>query len=196
MIDSGAGTDPKQPLDSTERQILIDYEFDQNKRSTIVEQYSSFELLAELGLGLAGFAGVAAAFGGRARAYGKVDLSRLMVLFVCAGLVVAGSLATIALAALGLESATIFIRVSAAMAVIAGVAAIPLFRVAYQNTRDAPDVAQPYVLVIATLFVVTFESLLVLNIFKSGKPGLLFAAFSLALIYGLWVFVRLMTRPN
>ena len=62
--------------------------------------------MAELGLGLAGFAGVAASFGGRARAYGKVDLSRLMVLFICAGSVFAGSLAVVAFAAMGFEGAT------------------------------------------------------------------------------------------
>lgn len=164
--------------------------------STIVEQYSSFGLLAELGLGLAGFAGVAVAFGGRARAYGRVDLNRLIALFVCAGFVVAGSLAIIALAVLGLEEATVVRYVSTAMAVITLMAAVPLLKNAYKNTRDVPEVAQPYVLVIASLFVITFESLLALSVYRGGDPGFVFVAFSLALIYGLWVFVRLMTHPN
>ena len=175
---------------------LIDYRRNQHKSAGIIEQLSTFELLAELGLGLAGFAGVAAAFGGRARDYGKVDFSRLMVLFSCAGFVVAGSLAVTTLAALGIEGEATVVIVSAATALIVAAAAVPLLRTAYQNTRDAPDAAPPYVLVIATIFLITFESLLVLNIFKGGKAGLLLAAYSLALIYGLWVFVRLMTRPN
>ena len=161
-----------------------------------MDHYSSFELLAELGLGLAGFAGVAAAFGGRARAYGEVDLNRLMVLFFSAGSVVVASLAVITLASLGLEGATIFVYVSAVMALIIGAVSILLWRQGYQNTRAAPDVAPLYVLVIAAIFAIGIELLLVLNIFEGGKPGLLLAALSLALIYGLWVFVRLMTRPN
>lgn len=164
--------------------------------SEVIEQLSSFELLAELGLGLAGFAGVAAAFGGRARDYDKVDLNRLMVLFLCAGTVVAGSLAVIALAALGLGRATIFSVVSATIALIVAATAFPLFRTAYRNTRESPDAAPLYVLIIATIFVVIFESLLVLNILQGGKAGLLLVAFALSLIYGLWVFVRLMTRPT
>jgi hypothetical protein len=44
-------------------------------------------------LGLAGFAGVGSAFGGRSRKYSKIDLTRLMVLFLSAGSVVADSLA-------------------------------------------------------------------------------------------------------
>jgi hypothetical protein len=175
---------------------LIYCRHNQHKSGGIIEQFSAFELLAELGLGLAGFAGVAAAFGGRAREYGKVDLSRLMVLFVCAGSVVVGSLAVITLAALGIEGETILVIVSVAMALIAAAAAFPLFRQAYRNTRNMPDMAPPYVLVAAAIYLITFESLLVLNIFKGGKPGFLLAAFSLSLIYGLWVFVRLMTRPN
>jgi hypothetical protein len=71
-----------------------------------------------------------------------------------------------------------------------------LWRKGYQNTRAAPDVAPVYVLVIAAIAAITIESLLVLNIFEHGTPGLLLAALSLALIYGFWVFVRLMTRPN
>jgi hypothetical protein len=144
---------------------------------------------------LAGFAGVAAAFGGRAREYGKVDLNRLMVLFCCAGLVVVGALAVTALAAFGIDVKTVLVIVSAALAPIVAAAAAPLWRTAYKNTRETPDLAPPYVLVIAAVTVITFEALLVVNIFI-GDPGLLLGALSIALIYGLWVFVRLMTRPN
>jgi hypothetical protein len=119
-----------------------------------------------------------------------------MVLFVCAGFVVAGSLAILALAALGLEDSTIYKSVSAAMAVIMVLAVTPLYITAYKNTRESPEVAQPYVLVIATLSAIMMESLLAASVVRGGEPGFVFAAFSVALLYGLWVFVRLMTRPN
>lgn len=118
-----------------------------------------------------------------------------MVLFCCAGLVVAGSLAVTSLAAFGLDGETVLVIVSAAMAPIVAAAAVPLARTAYKNTRETPELAPPYVLVIASITVITFESLLVLNVFI-GNPGLLLVALSIALLYGLWVFVRLMTRPN
>jgi hypothetical protein len=151
--------------------------------SEVIEQLSAFELLAELGLGLAGFAGVAAAFGGRARAYDKVDLNRLMVLFACAGSVVAGSLTVITLAALGLERATIFLTVSSVIALIVGAAAFPLLVTAYRNTRERPDAAPPFALIIAAIYLVTFESLLVLNMLEGGRAGLLLAAFALTLMW-------------
>jgi hypothetical protein len=175
---------------------FIDHRHNLKRISEVMEQLSAFELLAELGLGLAGFAGVAAAFGGRARAYDKVDLNRLMVLFVCAGSVVAGSLAVITLAALGFERATIFLTVSSIIALIVGAAALPLFRTGYRNTRERPDAAPPFALIIAAIYLVAFESLLVLNVLEGGKGGLLLAAFVLTLIYGLWIFVRLLTRPT
>ena len=57
-----------------------------------IEAQSTFALIAELAVGLAGFAGVAAAFGGRDRAYARVELTRMRALFVHAALVLAVSL--------------------------------------------------------------------------------------------------------
>jgi hypothetical protein len=152
-------------------------------------------LLAELGLALAGFAGVAAAFGGRAREYGKVDFNRLMILFACAAIVVAGSLLIITLAAQGLADATIYFTASAAMATVTAITTVPIWLTAFRNVRNPTVGAPAWVFCVSTAFVVAVETLYVLNLFES-EPGPLIAAFSLSLLYGLWVFIRLMTRPN
>lgn len=145
---------------------------------------------------MAGFAGVAAAFGGPARSYDEVDLSRLKVLFACSGAVIASSLAVISLGTLGLEAETIFVVVGSVLALVVATVALRLFRAAYRNTRDRPDIAPPYVLGVAAIFTLTFESLLVLNMIQGGSAGLVSAALALSLLYGFWVFVRLMTRPT
>ena len=57
----------------------------------------AFALIAELALALAGFGGVAAAFGGRDRSYAPVEISRLRVLFSHAFLALSTSLFAIGL---------------------------------------------------------------------------------------------------
>jgi len=161
-----------------------------------MEQFFAFELFAELGVGLAGFAGVVTAFSGRARVYDSTDKNRLLVLFICAGSVVAGSLAVIALLALGLKEATTYLVVSATLFFLFSAAAVPRLSTVWRNSRD-PKILTPFrIFVAATAFVIVVDTLLVTNLFKGGKAGPLIAAFSLLLSYGLLVFTRLPTRTN
>ncbi len=57
----------------------------------------TFALIAELALALAGFGGVAAAFGGRDRSYAPVEMTRIRVLFSHAFLALSTSLLAIGL---------------------------------------------------------------------------------------------------
>ena len=166
------------------------------KGSEIIEQFSTFELLAELGLGLAGFAGVAAAFGGRSRNYGSIDLLRLKVLFFCAGSVVAGSLAIFTFASYGLEDTTIFFVISAALTVISAAGGVPILLAAHRTVRDPEIVAPAWVFFVGASYLVVVEVFYVLNLFKGGEAGPLTAGFSLSLVYGLWMFTRLMVQPD
>ena len=153
-------------------------------------------MLAELGLGLAGFAGVAAALGGRSREYGSTDLIRLMILFYCAGSVVAGSLAIFTLASYGLEDTTNYLIISGALALFFVAAVAPLWLASYRNVSDPKSGAPTWVLIVGTVFFVIVEALYVLNLFKGGESGPLISAFSLSLVYGLWMFTRLMVSPK
>ena len=153
-------------------------------------------MLAELGLGLAGFAGVAAAFGGRSRVYGDLDLIRLMVLFFSAGSVVAGSLAIFTLDSFGLNHTTVYLIVSAVLAPALGVTGVPILLHAYRTVRD-PEIKAPlWVSVVGTVYFTFVEALYVINIYKGGEAGPLIAAFSVSLVYGLWMFTRLLVHPN
>jgi hypothetical protein len=152
--------------------------------------------LAELGLGLAGFAGVGSAFGGRSRDYGRIDLIRLMVLFLSAGSVVAGSLAILTLGSYGLNDATNYSIVSAVLASILGIAGMPLLLAAYRTVKDPQIVAPIWVFIFGIAYLVIIEALYVHNLFRGGESGPLIAAFSLSLVYGLWMFTRLMVRHN
>jgi hypothetical protein len=67
---------------------------------------ATFSLHAELALGLAGFAGVTAAFGGRDREYSGARLLRLSGIFQTAGCVLAGSLCVETAAAVNWANAT------------------------------------------------------------------------------------------
>ena len=152
--------------------------------------------MAELGLGLAGFAGVGSAFGGRSREYGKIDLIRLMVLFLSAGSVVAGSLAVLTLASYGLDDVTSYSIVSTVLALILGITGVPLLLAAYRTVKDPKVVAPIWVFVTGISYLVIVEALYIQNSFGDAKAGPLIAAFSLSLVYGLWMFTRLMVRHD
>ena len=152
--------------------------------------------MAELGLGLAGFAGVAAAFGGRSRNYGSIDLLRLKVLFFCAGSVVAGCLAILTLISYGVEDATSYFVISAALALISGAIGVPILLAAYRTVRDPKIVAPAWVFIVGMTYVIVIEVLYVRNLIEGGESGPLIAGFSLSLVYGFWMFTRLMVRPD
>jgi len=119
-----------------------------------------------------------------------------MVLFLCAGSVVAGSLGIFTLSSYGLDEASNYSIVSAALALIMGFAGVPLLFAAYRTVKD-PNIAAPiWVFVVGVSYLVTVEALYLQNIFKGGDSSPLIAGFSLSLVYGLWMFTRLMTRHS
>ena len=126
----------------------------------------------------------------------EIDLIRLMVLFLSAGSVVAGSLAILTLASYGFDEATNYSIVSAALTLILGIAGIPLLMAAYRTVKDPDIVAPSWVFVIGIAYLVSLETLYVQNLFNRGESSPLIAAFSLSLVYGLWMFTRLMVRHN
>jgi len=152
--------------------------------------------MAELGLALAGFAGVGSAFGGRRREYGDIDLIRLMVLFLSAGSVVAGSLAVIALAYYGFNGPIIYSIVSGALALILALTGVPLLMSAYRTVKDPEIIAPTWVFAIGILYLVAIEVLFLHNAIVVRDASPLIAAFSVSLVYGLWMFTRLMVRHN
>jgi hypothetical protein len=70
----------------------------------LVEYSDKFDLLAELAIAVAGFAGVASAFGGRERSFGPAELIRLKALFQFSALVLTGCFSLAALASAGIAA--------------------------------------------------------------------------------------------
>ena len=109
---------------------------------------------------------------------------------------VAGALAIFTLASHGLEDATTFFVISAALAVISAAGGAPILLGAYRTVRNPEIVAPAWVLIVGASYLIIVEVLYVLNLFKGGEAGPLTAGFSLSLVYGLWMFKRLMVRPD
>jgi hypothetical protein len=166
------------------------------RRIWAIEPLSTFEFMAELGLALAGFAGVGSAFGGRGRKYSEIDLIRLMVLFLSAGAVIAGSLAVLTFAAYGLEFTTVYWIVSTGLAVLVGMVGASLLAAAWRTVKDPEIVAPAWVFTIGILYFLVVEVLFLHNAVVVRESSPLIAAFSISLVFGLWMFTRLMVRHN
>ncbi len=157
-------------------------------------QTETFSLLAELALGLAGFTGVAAAFGGRDRVYSEADRSRLQAIFLAAGCVLVGSLCALTLTAAGWSSG----QSHRWGGLLAAAILIPTFYnllpQAYAFARD-PDASTSF-----WIFGFALAQAIVSVLFLAGnfivwrEAWPLFAAFSVQLTWGLFLFARILTR--
>ena len=161
-----------------------------------IEQAETFSLLAELALGLAGFTGVAAAFGGSDRAFASPDRFRLLAIFISSGCVLVGSLFTLTLAAADwpLEESYRWGSLSAALILM------PYFYQilprTYAFARD-PDLGTSIaIFAFIAVQVIISELLLVGNFIFWREAWPLFGAFSVHLALGLFLFARILLRPR
>ena len=154
------------------------------------EYESSLILFAELALGLAGFAGVAAAFAGPSRSYGPLEMSRLSGLFFNSGLTLGGSVLLLTLAAAGVKTELAFTTLSIValvfMIVAGAVGLPPAYRAAEQRWAVHASALTTGVLALV------YGS----NVWLGGEAWPVLAAFSWQLLYGLWLFTRILTRAD
>ena len=162
----------------------------------MIDPQSIFSLVAELALGLAGFAGVAAAFGGKDRSYAPVEIFRLMSLFIVAFLALALSLVTISLLALGFAHSDAYRFASIAGAITQGPAAAFFIYRVFVALRDPDSVTGPGA-VAATVFGSSLSlGLFVASALSPETPGFLALALSVQLLFGLWLFTRILLHRN
>ena len=162
----------------------------------MVSPLDTFELFAELSLALAGFSGVAAAFGGRDRAYRPIEIARLALVLAFSGMSLVGALLVIAMTHAGLSSGDTY----AASALVACV----LF-VAYA-ARHMPPVIKLYragesttsgtYILFSLSYVCAVTVLLLWSALFEREAWPLIVTISSQLVYGLWVFSRLLLRAN
>jgi hypothetical protein len=163
---------------------------------TRIDPQSTFELIAELALALAGFGGVAAAFGGSNRSYAPAEIVRLQALFSHAFLALLVSSLTISLFSFGMGPASVYWWSSAAGALgEIPVAGYIIFR-AYRLAADPTASTSWSVLGLITSFNILISLLLVASIVMGGSQGFLVSSLFVQLLFGLWAFTRVLTHQN
>jgi hypothetical protein len=165
-------------------------------RWRMIEAESTFALIAELALGLAGFAGVAAAFGGRDRSYAPVELTRMRALFVHAALALSCSLLATSLLWFGLSlSQACFWSSALGLAGEAPSATYFSLR-AYQYVVDPRATTGWLAFLLTSIPAWLAAVLLALGLITGGSMGFLVAGLSVQLLFGLWLFTRILTQRN
>jgi len=158
-----------------------------------IDYSETFSVLAELALGLAGFTGVAAAFGGRDRVFSYVDQVRLVGIFLAAGSVLVGCLAVLTLSSAEVSSATTYAWASFAAVSILSPNVYPLVPHTYGFWRDPEISTRGWVFAIVMGQLVACLVLLGGNIASPEVAAWpLVAAFSIQLSYGLFLFARIL----
>jgi hypothetical protein len=155
----------------------------------------TFALIAELALALAGFGGVAAAFGGRDRSYAPVEMTRIRVLFSHAFLALSTSLLAIGL---------LFTTTTEAACRWASVAGLLsqtptsayLLRLVYRHTANQDTTPGWHGFLFSLASMVAIPLLFGASIASGGSSVLLVFALSTQLLYGLWIFMRLLIHRN
>ncbi len=149
-------------------------------------------MLAELALGLAGFTGVAAAFGGRDRSYSDPDRARLLSIFLSAGCVLVGSLCALTLTSAGWSSGQSYRWSSLPAAAVLIPSFYSVIPQSYAFAKD-PDATTSFAIV-AIAVVANGVSVLLLagNFIVWGEAWPVFGAFSIQLAWGLFLFARVL----
>jgi len=155
----------------------------------------AFALIAELALALAGFGGVAAAFGGRDRSYAPVEMTRLRVLFTNAFLALSTSLL-----AIGLLFVTTT-ETACRWASVAGLlsqapTSVYFLRLVYQHTVNQETTPGWRAFFFSLAAMIAIPVLFGTSIASGGSSALLVFALSTQLLYGLWIFTRLLIHRN
>lgn len=151
--------------------------------------------MAELALGLGGFTGVAAAFGGSDRVFSLAERTRIQAIFLASGAVLAGSLCVLVAPSAGATAS-----VAHAGASILGIAVLlpnyGVIRRAYTLAANPAATTTFVTLAIATSQVAVSVGLLAGNLVFWRAAWPLSIAFSIQLLWGLYCFARILTQRN
>ncbi len=154
-----------------------------------------FLVLAELALVLAGFAGVTASFSGKDRSFRATEGLRLQGLFNQSALVLVGCLTLYCCLVAGLSESAAIVAASAVGLAQTVAFQLPRLRTSYVAARDNDSTSEPWALHTAA-FIIGVQALLFIAGVLVARPWLLAVVYSTALLFCLWLFYRLLTRPN
>jgi hypothetical protein len=160
-----------------------------------IDQTQIFSLLAELALALGGFTGVAAAFGGRDRTYTVSERTRLITIFLSAGGALAGSLCVLTFASTGTLASSAFVWASV-LGATSQLLHLWIMPRAYRLAIDPKASTLGSTFALLVVYVAVSLGLLLLNATVWREAWPLVAAFSVQLVWGLWVFSRILTQRD
>ena len=162
----------------------------------MAEYHDTFDLLAELAIAVAGFAGVASAFGGRDRSFGPAELIRLTALFQYATLVLAGCFGLASLSAAGVGDSTGLALVSFAEAIALLALAAFALPEAFRLARSEESTMGGWRLAFVAATYVIVIPLCLANALVVQREWPLILAFSILILQSLWFFFSLLTLRN
>lgn len=172
-------------------------QFDAARRRCVgrqdIDAESTFALLAELSLGLAGFGGVAAAFGGSSRQYTRAELTRLRALFFHASLSLALSLLGTSLLWFELPIASVAFWACCLGALVHLPVSVYLTVRAHRFAKDQQTTTTWLVFWAVTVPTWLAGGFYAAGAAAGGSIALLVSGLSLQLLLGLWMFVRVLT---
>lgn len=148
----------------------------------------ALSLIAELSLGLLGFAGVAAAFGGQERAFSEADRLRLLGLFCNSAIPLFGCLSVYVMSAASLEGGVTYTLaglLSLAIHLRSSVLTMPGVS---QSARDAEATTEGWTLRAVWGQVIACLVLYLVEIVAGGVAWPLLAAYSSHLAIGVFLF--------
>jgi len=156
----------------------------------------TFELFAELSLALGGFSGVAASFGGRDRTYNPIEIVRLTGVFSFAGMSLVGAFLAISLTHAGIAPSNAYAAVSLTSCVMilwyVATQMPPVVRMfrAGESTTSGPYLVFSFSYMFALVLLYLWSAL------YEREAWPLIVAISTQLVFGLWIFARLLLRAN
>ena len=155
-----------------------------------------FPLYAELALGLAGFAGVVSAFAGRDREFRPTERVRFLGVVLASATVLAGTFVFFAGSAGGYDD-SISLRLSGAICLaISFSMGAPLPLTSWRAGKDPDSTTELWSLYVSLgTFIALWSLYSAAAVTQSGYVALV-SGFSIQLLHGLWMFVRVLTRAN
>jgi len=156
----------------------------------------TFELFAELSLALAGFTGVAASFGGRDRDFRPMERRRVSGVFMFATVALAEALLVISLAHSGIQESRIYATSSAASCLLSLGLAVLLVPPVFRLYRAEDVTTSGRFIAIAITYFTTLIMFFFWAALFERESWPLVVGISAQLLWGLWLFARLLLRPN
>lgn len=153
-------------------------------------------LYAELALGLAGFVGVVSAFAGRDREFRPTERVRFLSVVLSSATILTGCFAFFTSSSAGLALRSSYALAGAASLVVWLSGGLPVFVRSWRRRNDADSSTEMWSLYVSLSTLTSLGLLYGGAVFTRGGLPLLVAGFSLNLLHGLWMFTRLLTRPN